>query len=320
MSKYYIGVDGGGTKTQYALFDEKKNMLSTVKTEGTNHENMEGGIPAAAKILMRGIEELLLMNALMQSNVTYVLMALAGMDHPYQEREMEKALKKAGLKIPFSLYNDGYIVVKAGAAGKSGIGYNCGTGTCCNSIDDEGRLLQIGGFGQLSGDVGGGLWIAGETFQLVYNEICLRGEKTLCTQKMAEKFDMPVTREGLLALIPRYEKEEDGFIRDMIDVFFESLAEGDVPAVRMSDRMARRGAAFIAGHIRSRTFYGREIEVILSGSMHTKLVSDEYIDQMRRYTEELTGRRCVFKRLTVPPVTGAINWMLEKEEEEADRE
>ena len=28
MSKYYIGVDGGGTKTQYALFDDRKNMLS----------------------------------------------------------------------------------------------------------------------------------------------------------------------------------------------------------------------------------------------------------------------------------------------------
>ena len=46
--KYFIGVDGGGTKTQYALFDENKNMLSTVKTDGSNHENLEGAIPEAA--------------------------------------------------------------------------------------------------------------------------------------------------------------------------------------------------------------------------------------------------------------------------------
>ncbi len=311
MSKYYIGVDGGGTKTQYALFDEKKNMLSTVKTEGTNHENMEGGIPAAAKILKQGINELLMNNALLQKDVTYVLMALAGMDHPYQEHDMARALKKAGLRIPFALYNDGFIVVKAGASGKSGIGYNCGTGTCCNSIDDDGELLQIGGFGQLSRDVGGGKWIAAEAYRLAYDQICLGGEKTRCADKMAEKFDMPLCREGILALIPRYEKEEDAFIRDMIDVFFESVAEGDPAALRVEDVMARRGAEFIAGHIRLQNFKKDPIEVILSGSMHTKLVSDAYIARMQRYTEELTGRKTVFKRLTVPPVTGAINWMLE---------
>lgn len=308
---YYIGVDGGGTKTQYALFDEKKNMLASVKTEGTNHENLAGGIPEAAGILMRGVEELLLNNALMQNEVTFVLMALAGMDHPYQEEAMAKALKKAGLKIPFALYNDGFIVVKAGVSGKSGIGYNCGTGTCCNSIDSNGNLKQIGGFGPLSGDVGGGLWIASNAFRLVYNEIVLGGEKTLCTQKMIEKFGIGPNKEELLALIPRYEQEDDRFIRDMIDVFFEALAEGDGPAKGVSDYMAERGAEFIAGHIRTQTFTEEVIEVVLSGSMHTKLVSDEYIAQMQALTETLTGRKCRFTRLTVPPVTGAINWMLE---------
>jgi N-acetylglucosamine kinase-like BadF-type ATPase len=308
---YYIGVDGGGTKTQYALFDEKKNMLASVKTEGTNHENLAGGIPEAAGILMRGIEELLLNNALMQKEITFVLMALAGMDHPYQEEAMAKALKKAGLKIPFSVYNDGFIVVKAGVSGKAGIGYNCGTGTCCNSIDDRGNLLQIGGFGMLSGDVGGGLWIVAQTFQLVYNEICLGGAPALGTRKMCEKFGMAPERGSLLAMIPYYEKEDRSFIRDMIDVFFESLAEGDAETAKVSDYMARRGAEFIAGHIRKQHFAGDVIEVILSGSMHTKLVSDAYIAQMKAYTEELTGRKCEFKRLTVPPVTGAINWMLE---------
>ena len=97
----------------------------------------------------------------------------------------------------------------------------------------------------------------------------------------------------------------------MIDVFFESVAEGDPAALRVEDYMARRGAMFIAGHIRKQNFRGKVIEVILSGSMHTKLVSDDYIARMQRYTEEISGRICTFKRLTVPPVTGAINWMLE---------
>ena len=34
--KFYIGVDGGGTKTAYALFDENKNVIKEFITENKN--------------------------------------------------------------------------------------------------------------------------------------------------------------------------------------------------------------------------------------------------------------------------------------------
>ena len=39
---FYIGVDGGGTKTAFSLFDEDKNVVKTVYGPGSNHENLEG--------------------------------------------------------------------------------------------------------------------------------------------------------------------------------------------------------------------------------------------------------------------------------------
>ena len=56
---YYIGIDGGGTKTAYALFDEKKNIVAMVKGPGSNHENMENGFDEAADIIWAGIKNLL---------------------------------------------------------------------------------------------------------------------------------------------------------------------------------------------------------------------------------------------------------------------
>lgn len=53
---YYIGIDGGGTKTAYALFDEKKNIVAMVKGPGSNHENMENGFDEAADIIWAGIK------------------------------------------------------------------------------------------------------------------------------------------------------------------------------------------------------------------------------------------------------------------------
>ena len=49
--KFYIGVDGGGTKTAFALFDENKNMLELHEGPASNHENMEGSFPQAADII-----------------------------------------------------------------------------------------------------------------------------------------------------------------------------------------------------------------------------------------------------------------------------
>lgn len=309
--RYYIGIDGGGTKTQYALFDENKTMLSTVKTSGSNHENLEGGIPEAAGIIMKGINDLLLQNALMLDGISEILMALAGIDHPWQEKAMIEELKKLGLNVPFSVYNDGFIVVKAGITGKAGIGYNCGTGTCCNSVDSTGKLLQVGGFGRLSGDVGGGHWIAAETFRIVYDDVVLGAGTSSCTKAFCEKFGLSPVREDVLGLIGKLEEADDPTIRDLIDIFFDAVNSGDRAALDVVDEMADRGAKFITSHIIKSRFDGEAVEVVLSGSIHTKLPSEVYISKLKARTEALSGRRCNFTKLTVPPVTGCINWMLE---------
>lgn len=309
---YYIGVDGGGTKTMYALFNEKKEMLSSVKTGGSNHENLEGYIPEAASIIMSGVNALLEENGLKQSDITHILMALAGIDHPYQRDEMEEALTKLGLTIPCSIYNDGFIVVKAGLTGKAGIGYNCGTGTCCNSVDSRGNLLQVGGFGELSSDAGGGQWIARKTYSLVYNDICLKRRKTACTEPLCRTFGITADRDGLLSLIPKMEAQIDDTVRPMLDIFFDAVNAGDEAALEVVEEMADKGAAFIAAHIRSQQFDDEVVEVVLSGSIHVKLPSQIYLDKLMEKARQMAGRPLRFIKLTAAPVTGCINWMLEE--------
>lgn len=309
---FYIGIDGGGTKTQYALFDEKKDMISYIKATGSNHENLEGAIPEAAKILMDGINELIKDNNLVLGDISHILMALAGIDHKYQCDEMTGELKKLGLNVPFSIYNDGFIVVKAGITGKAGIGYNCGTGTCCNSVGSDGKLLQVGGFGDLSGDVGGGHWIARQTFGKIYDDICLKIKHTEMTEKIVETFGIAPDRNGVLSLIAPMEEGRDEIVRAMLDIFFEALNNGDTAALEIADVMAERGAQFITAHIRNQKFDDEVIQVVLSGSMHCKLPSDVYVNKLIKKTEEISGRKLEFIKLKVVPVMGCINWMLEE--------
>ena len=81
---FYIGVDGGGTKTAFSLFDEDKNVVKTVYGPGSNHENLEGAFDEASAVIWNGITELVGEAGISLDDVAFSLMGLAGIDHQFQ--------------------------------------------------------------------------------------------------------------------------------------------------------------------------------------------------------------------------------------------
>ena len=309
--KYYIGVDGGGTKTAYALFDENKNLLEMVKGPGSNHENYEGGFDEAAKIIWAGINSLLMESGKKLSDISFTLMGLAGIDHQFQHDEMYKRLSNYGL-CDFEIYNDGFIVVKAGSTGKEAIGYNAGTGTCCNAVDSDGKMLQLAGLSEFSGDEGNGHWIAMMTYRTIYDDVYLGLGETALTKMFYDEYSI-TTREQFLSFVSEFESENsDPFIMRLIDFFFDAAKLGDKKTLAIVEEMAQRGSDLIAAHAKQLNFECDEIEVVLSGSIHTKLPSDIYIDRLKELCVEKSGRKMKFIKLTQPPVTGCINWILQQ--------
>lgn len=304
---YYIGVDGGGTKTAYALFDERKNPLAEVTGPGSNHEGMPGSFAEAADILCRGIEDLLTPRGLTYNDITASLMGLAGMDHPYQHEEMLRQLAARGI-TRVRVVNDGFIVVKAGIGAGAGIGYNCGTGTCCNSVDAKGELRQIGGLGGLTGDVGGGWWVASETFRMVYDELGLHKYQSTVTASLGKEYGIKTLEDWMAA---GGKLREESFRQRLIQLVFTAAEEGDEGARSVVEIMAARGADFLAGHVRRGAFDEDVIPVVLSGSIHVKTQNDYYVERLGALATAQTGRRFRFTKLTVPPVWGCIHWLLE---------
>lgn len=310
--KYYIGVDGGGTKTAYTLFDENKNVLSEFKTTGSNHENLEGAFDEAAGIIMTGINGLCEQAGITPDDVSYILMGLAGIDHPYQHDAMCERLSGAGLKR-FEIYNDGFLSVKAGSKTGAAIGYNMGTGMCCNAIDRKGQMRQLAGLGEFSGDIGGGHQIAITAYRIIYDDVMLDIEKTAMTDMFFKEFDLK-TKDDFLDSVGMYENPEtfDRFVMRLIDFFFAAADAGDKPVMKAVDELAERGARLIAAHVNTLDF-DTDVEIVLSGSIHTKLPSDSYVNLMiSKANALLPDRNLIFEKLVCPPVTGCINWMLQE--------
>lgn len=310
---YYIGVDGGGTKTTYALFDEAKRLIGSITGPGSNHENMEGGIPQAADLLSDGLLALLRQEGKTPQDITETLMGLAGIDHPYQHEAICAALQARGWKR-FEIYNDGYLAVKAGASGPAAIGYNTGTGTCCTAVDSRGDRLQLAGLGSATADKGNGVWIAEQVFRIVYDDVFLRKRESLLTKLYYQAFSLS-SREAFLSTIARAESDQaDAYLRTLTDLFFEAAAQRDAAALEALDEMAERGAELIAALATQMDFPDSPIEVVLSGSMHTKLAPASYLSLLHAKSELKSGRALRFLLLDQPPVYGCINWIFEKKE------
>ena len=308
--KYYIGVDGGGTKTAFALFDENKNMIETVTGPGSNHENLETSFEGACEILWDGLNALCEKAGIALGDVSFTLMGLAGIDHPYQYAAMTAILRDKGLKN-FEIFNDGYIVVKAGSISGKAIGYNCGTGVCCNGIDADGKMQMLAGLGDFSGDISGGTNIAIKAFNLVYNELFLGLEATLITGMVKEKYGFD-KREDFLTLIEKMEGDDGAeHIRNMVAFFFEAAKQGDKPALDYCEMMAERGARLISAMAKQLNFGTDEIEVVLSGSINVKLDNKAYLDMLLSKAEAYSGKKLNFIKLQAMPVTGCVNWIMQ---------
>ncbi len=305
--KYRIGVDGGGTKTAIALFDQQGEMISIEYTRGSNHEDLPGAYEEAAAIIKEGIYLLLEKEGLNILDVDSMIMGLAGADHPFQIEELKKVLTLENEKIPV-IFNDGYLAVLAGTTGGIGISLNAGTGTCCGAIDENGNMSQLAGLGGLTGDIGNGMWVSENAFRLMYDQLFLNKEATCLTEWYREERGFASKEEFMAGAMEDYYGEyRDEFIRYLIGLFFKAVDIWDGPAMKVLNTMVERAADLITAQIVNLEF-ADEVEVVLTGSVHTKVKNQIYLDALKNTIEERTHCKVTFYILEEPPVSGCGKW------------
>lgn len=151
---YYIGVDGGGTKTLFSLYDKQGNLLKQ-HTEGTSHY-MQVGYEGVTEVLKNGI------SAITENLNEEVVVGfgLAGYGREILVRQnIEEAVKKAIPNYRYVLKNDAQIALKGALGGEDGILVIAGTGSIAMSSFD-GVDDRCGGWGYAIGDEGSAYWIA----------------------------------------------------------------------------------------------------------------------------------------------------------------
>jgi N-acetylglucosamine kinase-like BadF-type ATPase len=307
-TEYIIGVDGGGTKTDYLIFTTAGEFVDSYRVSSRSHEFLSGGFAEVEETVLADIEYLLKKNNIIKPMIAAAAFGMAGIDTPAQLSQMKRIIDKANLRT-YTIANDSILGIKAGCASGVGICSINGTGTVASGIDEHGNILQVGGIGMATGDNAGGLYIATCAVRAVYDYYFRCGAPTLLTAKLMSYWGLDDPNELINVISEKFyeDREKD---KDIITFFFEAVNSEDAVAVGIVQDIAEQLAKSVSGCIRNLHFTGTP-EIILAGSIWTKVDCPLLINHFKKCIYLHTGMQVNPLPLQVIPAAGAIIWALE---------
>ncbi len=306
--EYIIGVDGGGTKTDYLIFTVEGEPVASLRTGSRSHEVLNGGFAEAEEKLLSDLDELLRKNNIPRTSVAAAAFGMAGVDTPAQQTAMSNIVKKAGFR-KFIVSNDSVLGIKAGCP--SGIGICCvnGTGTVVTGIDETGKILQVGGIGIASGDYAGGFLIAAQAVKAVYDYYYRCGPKTILTDQILRLFGLEGPTDLYNVINEEFYARRE-WDKELITILYDAANSDDEVAVEIVQEIARQQAKSVSGCIRNLTFQTTP-EVVLAGSVWTKTNCPRLLEYFTNCIFLYTGMRVKPMLLEIKPAAGAVLWALE---------
>jgi N-acetylglucosamine kinase-like BadF-type ATPase len=160
----FLGVDGGGTKTAFALIDGEGNLRASHVTGSVSH--LSEGFVDAARLLVEGAAVVLAKGASDAVHVTFAFFGLAAYGEDSATTAQMDAMPSSLLDATKYRCGNDMICSWAGSlACRDGIGVIAGTGSMAYG-EYAGRTARAGGWGELIGDEGSAYWIAREGMNL----------------------------------------------------------------------------------------------------------------------------------------------------------
>lgn len=190
MTNLFLGIDGGGTKTDVICTDQQGAVIGNGSSGPTNLTSTSVG--AASFNLKEAIRQAL-EHAPAEHQIQSVVMGLAGLD---TEQEFEIA-HKTFLEIVklfggqrLTLMNDSMIALANGSDNPNVVILISGTGSICYGRNANGETARVGGMDFLLTDQGSGYDIGRHVLREAVKSYDGRRTKTILEQLVCEHFSI----------------------------------------------------------------------------------------------------------------------------------
>jgi len=184
--QYFIGIDGGGSRSRLVAIDKDKAIIARLEGSSTNitAETYEGVFNNIQNLL----REFCVAAGVSLEGCQSLCIGSAGASTGDNEKLLEKIFRDIGIKGKIKVINDAELVLMAATGEEPGIIIIAGTGSVGYAIDKDGATYRAGGWGHLIDDGGSGYRIGIDAIKAALMDLDGRGQKTVLTSAVAEFF------------------------------------------------------------------------------------------------------------------------------------
>jgi N-acetylglucosamine kinase-like BadF-type ATPase len=185
---YFIGVDGGASKTAAIVVDGGQKILGRGLAGGSNH--LRVGIEEATRNVERAVNVALVEAGIAIRDVEYAYCGIAGSDHPAHRQRVVDSLSVFFPRGNFIVDTDARVALTGAVGFGPGIVIISGTGSVAFGRNVAGQESRAGGWGPTLGDEGSGFWIAREGLAAIVRAHDGRGLATRMTDLLCAEYDL----------------------------------------------------------------------------------------------------------------------------------
>ena len=273
---YYLGVDGGGSKTLAVIVNQRGEEIGRGLAGGANYNSI--GLEAAVQNVRAAVEQAA-RAAGCRFPVGRAWLGLAGIDRQADHDLLLPHLNDLSEQV--LLTNDGELLL-AGLENAVGVVLISGTGSIALARDVDGRRARSGGWGHILGDEGSGYIIAQHALQAVVRASDGRGPQTALRERILQAWNLQNTDELIGEIYGEPDKAKIASLSSWVMI---SARAGDQVAATIIQHAARELALAVNAVCQALGFSHQEIPLALGGGL---LINEadfctQVIHQIRHY-------------------------------------
>lgn len=278
----FLGIDGGGTKTEFAVISSDGGVVARSVKSGCNPNDV--GYSRALAVIREGIDAIL---ADYQS-INAAFLGIAGISVGNHAKRLYSDLKKCYPKIKIQIKSDIFnLFAMCDGASMAVIS---GTGSVV-FVKDGDEYRRIGGWGYLLDNAGSGYDIGREAIRTALYEEDMKKSPSRLANMLRERLNVKTVWEHLNTIYA----EGKPYVAELASVVFEAYLMGEENAARIIDESARGLAKLLNAGVE---IYGAEPVAVASGGLFT-----HYTEIMREHIEKYSEVKLITGGL--PPIYGA---------------
>lgn len=287
-----IGIDGGGTKTEAALSRMDGTVLAYAEAASTNPADV--GVNAAIERLNGLLKRLLLSCPCGGDEISALYAGISGA----ASRELGARLRDG---MAACLPRAGRIICASDAlnafygelGGRDGVALIAGTGSSAFCVQ-FGQVRQVGGWGYLIDDAGGGFWVGSAVLRAAYRAMDRRGPETALRELVRKELGQPL-QEGIGPIYAGGKR----YVASFAPLAFAAAEAGDAAALAIVKSAAAELSRLLEACAQSFPAGGK-IDCVLSGGLWQAPLLFASLKQLP------AARGYRFIRAVLPPVYGAL--------------